>query len=83
MVEIGEEIASQDASNANFDHPTDSAWAIGAWSTFDQYWLENATLDEMRVLDEALAPGDLGFFGSVTPVEPQEKLSTSWGRIKS
>ncbi len=78
----GVEIASQDASAANFDHPTDSLWTIGAWSTQDQYFLA-ATLDEMRVLDEALESGDLGFFGSVTPVEPQGKLSVSWGRIKN
>jgi hypothetical protein len=79
----GQEIASQDASDANFDHPTDSPWTIGAWSTHDQYFLENATLDEIRVSDEALPAGELGFFGSVTLVEPQGKLPVSWGRMKS
>ena len=79
----GEEIASQDASNAIFDHPTDSPWTIGAWSTQDQRFLVNGTLDEMRILNEALEPGELGFFGSASPVESQGKLSAFWGRIKS
>lgn len=79
----GKEIASQDASDANFDHPTDTPWTIGAWSTQDQMFLEATALDEMRILDEALPAGELGFFGSVTPVEPQEKLSACWGEIKS
>jgi hypothetical protein len=79
----GQEIASQDASNANFDHPTDSPWTIGAWSTQDQRFLVNGTLDEMRISDEALESGELGFFADITPVEPQKKLSECWGRIKS
>ena len=82
----GAEIASQDASNANFDHPTDSPWTIGAWSTHDQYWLENAILDEMRVSDEALPSAELGSsvgsFGSSASVKPEGKLSECWGRIK-
>ncbi len=79
----GQEIASQDASGANFDHPDDSPWIIGAWSTQDQMFLENAILDEMRVLDEALPAGELGFFGSVTSVNPGGKLSVCWSAIKS
>ena len=78
----GKEIASQDASTANFDHPQDMPWTIGAWSTQDQYFLE-ATLDEMRISDEALAPEELGFFGTITTVEPQGKLPVCWSRIKS
>ena len=83
LFQNGQEIASQDASDANFDHPTDSPWTIGAWSTHDQYFLENATLDEMRISDEALPAGQLGYFSSVTPVEPQGKLPVSWGSMKS
>jgi hypothetical protein len=78
----GGEIASQDASQANFGHPEDSPWVIGAWSTQDQYFLE-ATLDELRVSDEALPANELGFFGSVTPVESKGKLYECWGKIKS
>ena len=77
----GQEIASQDASNANFDHPTDTPWTIGAWSTQNQYFLEG-TLDEVRILNEALDAQDLGFFGSAAPVESKEKLPSCWGRIK-
>ncbi len=78
----GEEIASQDASGANFDHPDDSPWTIGAWSTQDSYFLDNATIDEMRISDEALEPEELGFFNRFSPVEPQDKLLACWGRIK-
>ena len=82
----GAEIASQDASTANFDHPTDSPWTIGAWSTHDQYFLENATLDELRVSDEALPSAQLGFaVGSLAvsaSVKPAGKLSECWGGIK-
>lgn len=83
----GVEIASQDASNANFDHPTDSPWTIGAWSTHTQYFLENATLDELRVSDEAVPAAQLGFaagsFASSTSVKPAGKLSECWGGIKT
>jgi len=78
----GEEIASQDASGANFDHPPDSPWTIGAWSEPKQYFLENAILDEIRISDEALEPEQLGFFGRFSPVEPQGKLPACWGNIK-
>ena len=82
----GVEIASQDASNANFDHPTDMPWTIGAWSTHDQLFLENAVLDEMRVSDEAVPAAELGFsvgsFGSSASVKPDGKLSECWGGIK-
>ena len=78
----GEEIANQNAANANFDHPEDSPWTIGSWSTQDQMFLENATLDEMRISDEALEPEELGFFNRFSPVEPQDKLSACWGEIK-
>jgi len=83
----GVEIASQDASAANFDHPTDNPWTIGAWSTHDQLFLENATLDEVRVSDEAVPPARLGFaagsFASSTSVKPAGKLSECWGGIKT
>ncbi len=79
----GEEIASQNAMSANFDHPLDSPWTIGAWSTFAQYWLENAILDEMRVSDEALEPEELGFFNQFSPVEPNGKLTTTWADVKA
>jgi hypothetical protein len=78
----GEEIASQNAINANFDHPLDTPWTIGAWSTHGQYFLQDATVDEMRISDEALEPEELGFFGRFSPVDPQGKLSGRWGRIK-
>ena len=78
----GEEIASQNAAGANFDHPEDSPWTIGAWSTQDSYFLDNATIDEMRISDEALEPEELGFFTRFSPVEPQGKLSACWGEIK-
>ena len=79
----GEEIASQNAIQANFDHPEDSPWTIGAWSEPKQYFLENAILDEMRVSNEAVEPEELGFFARFSPVEPQGKLSSCWGEIKS
>jgi hypothetical protein len=79
----GEEIASQNAANANFDHPLDSPWTIGAWSTHSQYFLENATLDELRVSDEALEPEELGFFNQFSPVEFAGKSATTWGYVKS
>jgi hypothetical protein len=79
----GEEIASQDASAANFDHPTDSPWTIGAWSTHDQYWLEDATIDEMRISDEAVEPEDLGFFVQHFTVEPMGKLTNTWAGVKT
>lgn len=79
----GEEIASQDASTANFDHPTDSPWTIGAWSTHDQYWLEDAIIDEMRVSDEAVEPEDLGFFVQHFAVEPMGKLTNTWAGVKT
>ena len=78
----GEEIASQNAAQAVFAHPLDSPWTIGAWSSQDKYFLENATLDELRVLDEAVEPEDLGFFSRFSPVEPQGKLTASWGALK-
>jgi len=83
LYQNGEEIASQNAADANFDHPADSPWTIGAWSTQDQYFLENATIDEMRISNEALEPEDLGFFTRFSPVEPQGKLSSCWGEVKS
>ena len=79
----GEEIASQDASTANFDHPADSPWTIGAWSTHDQYWLEDATIDEMRVSDEAVEPEDLGFFVQHFAVGPMGKLTNTWASVKT
>jgi len=79
----GKEIASQDASGANFDHPTDMPWTIGAWSSPRQYYLENATLDEMRVSDKALSSKELGFFERFSSVEGQSKLYEYWGSIKS
>jgi len=78
----GEEIASQDASTANFDHPTDSPWTMGAWGTHDQYFLEDAIVDEMRISDEAVEPEELGFFNQFSPVEPLDKLTSTWARVK-
>ena len=79
----GEEIASQDASAANFDHPTDMPWTMGAWSTHDQLFLEDAIVDEMRILDEAVEPEELGFFNQFSPVEPADKLTSMWGSVKT
>lgn len=79
----GEEIASQDASAANFDHPTDSPWTMGSWSTHDNNFLENATLDEMRILDEALEPEKLGFFNRFSTVKPHGRLCICWADVKS
>jgi len=79
----GEEIASQDASTANFDHPEDSPWTIGAWSTQDQHFLENATIDEMRVSDEAVEPEELGFHIQLFSVEPVGKLTNTWAGVKT
>jgi hypothetical protein len=78
----GKEIANQDASTANFDHPLDMPWTIGSWSTHDQTFLENATLDEMRISDNALDPENFGFSSRLSPVEPHGKLSTCWAEIK-
>ena len=82
----GVEIASQDASNAEFSHPTDSPWTIGAWSTQDSRFLESATLDEIRVSNEAVPAAGLGFaagsFATSTSVKPADKLSECWGGIK-
>jgi hypothetical protein len=78
----GEEIASQNAANANFDHPLDMPWTIGAWSTHSQYFLQDATVDEMRISDEALEPEELGFFERFSPVKPLGKLPERWGKVK-
>lgn len=78
----GEEMASQNAAGANFDHPEDSPWTIGAWSNPKQYFLENAILDEIRISDEALEPEQLGFFNKFSPVEPQGRLFALWAGIK-
>ncbi|MFC1718817.1 hypothetical protein ACFL6S_34515, partial [Candidatus Poribacteria bacterium] len=64
------------------DHPLDMPWTIGAWSDHAQLWLENAILDEMRVSDEALEPEELGFFNQFSPVEPMDKLTTTWADVK-
>jgi hypothetical protein len=72
----------QNAANANFDHPLDMPWTIGAWSTQDDLFLQDATLDEMRISDEALEPQELGFFNRFSPVEPKGKLSVCWGKVK-
>ena len=77
----GKEIASEEAANA-VTH-TDDSWTIGAWSTQDQYFLEDVTLDEMRVLNEALPPEELGFSNRFSPVEPAGKLALTWGSIKT
>lgn len=78
-----EVIAEQDASTANFDHPLDMPWTIGAWSEPRQYYLENATLDEMRVSDEALEPEELGFSNKFSAVQPVDKLAVCWGEVKN
>ncbi len=75
----GEEIISQNIAGA-VTH-TENPWTIGAWSTHAQYFLE-ATLDELRISDEALEPEELGFFNRFSPVEPQGKLCECWGEIK-
>lgn len=77
----GEEIASQPIVDA-VTH-TEDPWTIGAWSTHDQFFLEGVTLDEMRVLNEALPPEQLGFFNRFSPVEPAGKLAVTWAEIKS
>ncbi len=75
----GEEIFSQNVANA-VTH-TENAWTIGAWSTQEKYFLE-ATLDELRISNEALEPEELGFFSRFSPVEPQGKLCECWGKVK-
>ncbi len=79
----GEAIAERDATAANFDHPLDMPWTIGAWSNPRQYYLESATIDEMRVSDEALEPEGLGFFNKFSAVQPGEKLAVCWGEVKN
>ena len=49
-------------------HTTD-AWTIGAWSTQNRSFLEGVSLDEMRVLDEALPAEALGFFNRLSQSE--------------
>lgn len=80
----GKVIAEQNAASANFDHPANMPWTIGAWSEPRQYYLENATIDEMRISDEAIKPEELGFFNrfSSAAVEPGGKLATCWGELK-
>jgi hypothetical protein len=36
----------------------------------------------MRVSDEALEPEELGFFNQFSPVEPMDKLATTWADVK-
>jgi len=76
----GKEIASQDVANA-VTH-TETPWTIGAWSEPKQYFLENVTLDEMRVLNEALPPGELGFSNRFSAVKLAGKLANMWSSIK-
>ena len=76
----GKEIANKEVVNA-VTH-TDDAWTIGAWSTQEQYFLE-ATLDELRVLNEALSPEKLGFFNRFSPVESTNKLVSTWASLKA
>jgi hypothetical protein len=43
-------------------------------------WYFDGMIDELWILNEALSADDLGPI--TTPVEPREKLTTSWGAIK-
>jgi len=77
----GKEIARNDVDNA-VTH-TETPWTIGAWSEPKQYFLENVTLDEMRVLNEALPSKELGFFNRFSAVKLTGKLANTWASIKS
>ena len=77
----GEEIASQEvAVTPSYEQVV---WTIGAPEARDQMFLESAVLDELRVLNEALPPEELGFFNRFSAVKPTGKLTTSWANVKA
>ena len=50
--------------------PSYNSGQVGAWG-----WQTAASFDDFRVSGDEIE-------GNVTPVEPQNKLATTWGRIK-
>ena len=77
----GEEIASQEVVVT--PSYAQVVWTIGAPEARDQMFLESAALDELRVLNEALPPEELGFFNRFSDVKPTGKLATAWASVKA
>ena len=46
-------------------------------------FLESTALDELRVLNEALPPEELGFFNRFSAVKPTGKLTIAWAKVKA
>ena len=87
---INGEIAGEAATAERDLNPSDKSLSIGVrGDTKDVHWM-TGVLDEIAIFDEALTQDEIqeimdmptGLAG-VLSVEPKNKLTTSWGRIKT